>query len=61
MSENKVPQINKDLCIGCGVCVTSCPNQVLELKDNKANVAKPENCKQIKACVQVCPVAAITI
>lgn len=60
MVEIKAPSVNQDLCIGCGACVAACPQQVLEMKDNKSVVARPEKCKQVKACVHVCPVGAVT-
>ncbi len=38
-----------DLCDGCGVCITVCPQEVLQLKDGKARVVNQSNCLGGKA------------
>jgi NAD-dependent dihydropyrimidine dehydrogenase PreA subunit len=40
------PSIDKDICTGCGMCVTSCGRNVFDfdLKKNKSVVARPDNC-----------------
>lgn len=56
--------VDKDLCIGCGLCETSCPD-VFEMKDNVAVVkgsAVPENLQEsVKQVAGDCPVGAIKI
>ncbi len=37
MSDEEKAKVNKDRCIGCGLCVTTCPSEAIEL------VLKPEN------------------
>jgi len=56
--------VNKDLCIGCGTCVSLCP-EVFELKDDMkahpksgADFVKNEKC--INEAKDACPVQAIT-
>lgn len=49
--------INKEKCIGCGVCVTTCPFGAISLQDGKAVISLA--CTQCGACVDVCPVKAI--
>jgi len=40
------PIVDKDKCVGCGMCITSCRKGVytFDLKNNKAIVAHPEKC-----------------
>ena len=55
-------KIDKEKCIGCGMCQGICP-EVFEMKDGKcqlkegADLAKNEQC--VKDAIQVCPVGAI--
>lgn len=53
--------VDKDLCTGCGLCVSSCPD-VFELReeDNIA-IVKAENCEScdLSQVTSDCPVEAI--
>ena len=57
-------KINKEKCIGCGVCVSIC-EKVFELRDDmKAYVKKAqEKAKDacVKEAIEGCPVQAITL
>ena len=50
--------INKDECIGCGACESSCPFGAILMEDGKAVIT--EACTQCGACIDVCPVSAIS-
>ncbi|GHU30489.1 4Fe-4S ferredoxin [Bacilli bacterium] len=50
--------INKDTCIGCGVCEASCPFGAIKISDGKASVDAGK-CTECGACVSSCPVSAI--
>jgi nitroreductase/NAD-dependent dihydropyrimidine dehydrogenase PreA subunit len=59
MEENKV-EIDRDLCNGCGLCVTVCPTGTILLREDKAIAAGGESilCGH---CEAVCPQEAIRI
>ncbi len=57
-------KVSAELCVGCGLCVTTCPD-VFEMKEDKAitkietvAAGSEESCKQAQ---DECPVDAIII
>lgn len=56
--------VDKDLCVGCGLCESSCPD-VFEMKDNVAVVKRgdvaPAQADCATSVAQNCPVSAITV
>jgi electron transport complex protein RnfB len=40
---NDVSSINRERCIGCGVCVSKCPSQAIYLKDKAHSIVPPDN------------------
>lgn len=59
--DHKIPEVDEKKCIGCGACVSVCPQSVFEIKDGKSVVIKPENCVECMACVENCPVSVIKL
>lgn len=53
--------IDKEKCNGCGECVDICPAEVLEMKDEKSEVANIDECLGCESCVETCPESAITL
>jgi ferredoxin len=55
-------KIDKKKCIGCGTCVSICP-QVFELKGDKASVKKGQEKSSlpcVKEAIESCPESAIS-
>ncbi len=55
------PIIDYKKCTTCETCVGVCPVQVFEKKNNKVEVAKPEDCIGCRACEVQCPEKAIKV
>lgn len=53
-----MPWINKNKCIGCGVCINICPVGAISMKDGKA-VINEDKCIKCGKCLNVCPQRAI--
>jgi len=51
-------QIRKSLCVGCGLCTESCPQQAISLPWGHAEIDQSW-CNQCHLCVGVCPQGAI--
>jgi NAD-dependent dihydropyrimidine dehydrogenase PreA subunit len=54
-------QLNRDLCVGCGICTQVCPHTVFEMVDGRAAVVDRDGCMECGACTLNCPVAAIAV
>ena len=53
-------KIDKEKCIGCGLCASVC-GEVFEMADNgKARVKAQKNASCIKEAIDSCPVDAIS-
>ena len=62
------PEINTEICKGCGLCISVCPQHVLSIstKTNSQGIAYSEydnsgNCTACKNCAVMCPDRAISI
>jgi len=52
--------INKEKCIGCGMCESVCP-EVFEIGENtKAQVKEQKKIPCVKEAIENCPVKAIS-
>ncbi|MBI4317974.1 MAG: ferredoxin family protein [Chloroflexi bacterium] len=58
-----IQKIDEDLCTGCGICVDSCPMDVIRMNDSGelAYLAFPGDCTTCYLCELDCPVEAITV
>jgi len=56
------PQIDLNLCLGCGSCVQACPEHgVLALVEGKARLVNASHCVGHGCCETACPVGALTV
>lgn len=65
---NRMIQINKDACKGCGICIAMCPVKILEFSNdlNKVGVHYPKvidetKCTQCENCMIYCPDFAMVV
>ena len=58
-----IERIDHELCTGCGICVDSCPMDVIRMdeKNEKAVIKYPEECMACGDCKLDCPVDAIHV
>jgi MinD superfamily P-loop ATPase containing an inserted ferredoxin domain len=57
-----ISRINREVCDSCGICVDSCPTDVIRLdKDKKATIAYPGDCQTCFLCEEDCPREAIEV
>ncbi|MDI9471783.1 MAG: 4Fe-4S binding protein [Tissierellia bacterium] len=60
---------SRDLCKGCGLCVSACPLKILEMDRetinekgyNPAYCADPQKCIGCANCAMMCPDQVITV
>ena len=54
-------RLDRDTCIGCGVCEDVCPHGVFVLDEGRIRIAERDACMECGACSQNCPVNAIFV
>ena len=57
------PNIDEEICMGCGQCCDNCPCCALELKEEKGEIKSlcfTGNCTGCRICEDICPRAAIS-
>jgi Fe-S-cluster-containing hydrogenase component 2 len=50
-------QVDKEKCVGCGVCVDVCPTEAISIEEGKAIINN--QCMDCGRCVRACPEGAI--
>lgn len=61
MMNNILPEIDLDLCNGCGDCLSACSVGALGLSDGKAKLTRPDLCEYDGQCEPACPAGAISL
>jgi NAD-dependent dihydropyrimidine dehydrogenase PreA subunit len=58
-----IEKIDVDLCTGCGICIDSCPMDVIRMDavNEKAVITYPEECMLCLFCERDCPQEAIYV
>jgi len=53
--------LDREKCIGCGMCTTVCPHTVFALNNGKVDIRDQDACMECGACAKNCPVEAIAV
>ena len=56
----KIIKIDKDVCMGCGACVSACHEGAIGLVGGKAQLLREDYCDGLGDCLPACPVDAIS-
>ncbi|MCQ2452699.1 MAG: 4Fe-4S dicluster domain-containing protein [Oscillospiraceae bacterium] len=54
-------RIDRKLCDGCGSCINACSEEVLAIKDGKAELIAEAFCDGFGQCLPVCPTGALSL
>ena len=55
-----IPEIDKDECSGCGICVEACGSGVIDIVGSTAAVVNEDDCCGCGSCAEECPIGALT-
>ncbi|MDP2719355.1 MAG: 4Fe-4S dicluster domain-containing protein [Dehalococcoidia bacterium] len=57
-----IKRIDRELCDSCGICLDSCPDDVIRFDgEDKAVIVYPADCQTCFLCEEDCPRAAIEV
>jgi carbon-monoxide dehydrogenase iron sulfur subunit len=61
--EDGVVRVDKEQCVGCGLCLVICPYGAISIDPRKRTAVKCELCqgRDTPACVAACPVGALVL
>ena len=54
-------QLDKETCVGCGVCEDVCPHGVFRMNGKKAAIDDLDGCMECGACARNCAAGAIRV
>ena len=53
-----MPWVDQEKCVGCGVCIDSCPEGAISMENEKATISQ-DKCTFCGKCFSACPQEAI--
>lgn len=53
-----MPWVDQDKCVECGICIDSCPEAAISMKNEKATISQ-DKCTFCGNCFSACPQEAI--
>ena len=59
--KRKIIQIDEEKCNGCGLCVPSCAEGAIQIKNGKARLVAEKYCDGLGACLGECPQGALKV
>ncbi|QJT07911.1 mercury methylation ferredoxin HgcB [Oceanidesulfovibrio marinus] len=54
-------KLDRDACVGCGLCPQLCPHGVLAMDGKRARIVDPDGCMECGACAKNCPSGALSV
>ncbi len=54
-------KLNRNACVGCGMCLNVCPHAVFALDGGKAILRDRNRCMECGACAGNCPTDALSV
>ncbi len=58
---NQMPELDNELCSGCGLCKVVCHRGGLVMTEDKVKVIESADCDYCGDCEEVCPTGAISL
>jgi ferredoxin len=54
-------ELDREKCIGCGMCLTVCPHEVLSMNNGHVKIENRDLCMECGACARNCPTDAVIV